>query len=159
MYLKWNNTWFASGIFFRAKGLVAVFKTFPHFAFNIYVMTALELTGPINVISAIFSAMTLFYSLSDYLTFFGNISDIQYPCSKIVYCFLSSFVDVLLRLFSSAYIFSNLTFYAFILPTSYFFAMFLYVTFKESISFSLANVTFIFVSYITPSPILCNRTF
>ena len=45
-------------------------------------MTVMHLTEPIYLVSASFSTMTLLFSLSDCIAFFGNISDFQYPLSQ-----------------------------------------------------------------------------
>ena len=94
--------------------------------------------------------MTKWQSIESWRSLKKNSStSLLHYLGLVFFGLFASFIDTFLRLISLAYIFSTLTFYAFILPLTYCIWMFAYVTYKVSLSFSLANITYLFVSYVT----------
>ena len=94
-------------------------ESFPQFVMSLFIMQALQVREPMNILSCSASAISVLYGLGDFLAMWSSENRAEYPFSKTVWGTLSIFVDTLLRSFTLAYWMTISKAYVLIVPFAF----------------------------------------
>ena len=101
------------------KGYEMMFESFPQFIFSLFMMQALQIREPLNILSCSASGLSVFYGTGDYLAMMASENRADYPFSRTIWGTLSTFIDTMFRSFTIAYWMTISKAYVIIVPFIY----------------------------------------
>lgn len=106
-------------------------ESFPQFILSLFMMQALQIQEPLNIVSCSASAISVMYGLGDFGAMLSRKNPADYPFSKTVWGTLSTCIDTLLRSFILAYWMTISKAYVIIVPFVFIFIMILVIFMKN----------------------------
>merc|ERR1712156_506306 len=66
----------------KAKGVEMMFESFPQFILSLFMMQALQISKPLNILSCSASGLSVIYGTGDFLAMIASDNSADYPFSR-----------------------------------------------------------------------------